>query len=298
MEKQTFIRPYTWTCVLFIALTLGGCTKEKALALKAAAEVFRDRAVAAIENYETLMVNGALGPQQSDSELLQQVHADLKATAGGGKVTNKQVRDALNGTDVRERQLDFVRTSLAELRLAYVAYAASLARLPEGSLLAGDAVTCAAGLGARLTQRMAIFAQANQRAPVREQYRFGKAVENLNGALAAKNDDDVLKAVGELIEARKAEKRDNATATAMFADAVEAGTRTASLARSYGELSVEDLLSGLNQILEIRTSTFGIDSTKAMDRLSAYRARLEQDPVIKPILAIPLTDPLPACKTQ
>jgi hypothetical protein len=298
MKKRTFMRPYTWICFLFIVLMLGGCTKEKALALKAAAEAFRDRAVAAIDNYETLMVNGAFGPQQSDTEQLQQVQAELKATAGGGKVTSKQVSDALNGTDVRERQLDSVRTSLTEVRLAYVAYAASLARLPEGSLLAGDAVTCAAGLGARLTQRMAVFAEATQRAPVRYQYRFGKAVGDVNRALTAKNDDDVLKAVGELIETRKAEKRDNATATAMFADAVEVGTRTASLARSYGELSVEDLLSGLNQILEIRTSTFGVDSTKAMDRLSAYRARLEQDPAIKPILAIPLTDPLPACKTQ
>ena len=61
---------------------------------------------------------------------------------------------------------------------------------------------------------------------------------------------------------------------------------------------MEDLLSGLNQILEIRTATLGMDSTKAMERLATFRVKLEQDPALKPILAIPLNEPIPACTGQ
>jgi len=298
MRERTLMRVWYGTGLLLALLLLGGCTKEKALALKAAAEAFRDRAVTAIENYETLMVNGALGPQQPEAQEFQDLLAGLKGLGVGGVVKQADVQSALAATDVRERELEFVRTQLADLRAAYVAFAASLARLPEGSLLAGDAVACTTGLGVRLTQRMAVLAEASQAAPVRYQYRFGKAVGELNRSLKANNDDAVQRAVVELIETRKAERRDNAAATSMFADAVEAGTRAVALSRSYGELSVEDLLSGLNHILEIRASTFGTDSTKAMERLTTYRKQLEDDPALKPILSVPLTSPLPVCKTQ
>ena len=298
MRHRTLTRLRVGTLLLLALVLLGGCTKEKALALKAAAEVFRDKAVTAIDNYEALMVEGALGPQQPESQQFQQVLSDLKGAAAGGKVTSRVATDALNGIDARERQTEFVRTNLADVRQAYVAYAASLARLPEGSLLAGDAVACAAGLGVRLTQHLAVFAEAAYEAPVRYQYRFGKTLADLNRALAAKNDDDVQRAVSELIEIRKAEKRDNALAITLFADAIGAGVRTVSLAHSYGDLSVADLLSGLNQILELRASTFGVDSTKAMERLSAYRTQMEEDPALKPILSIPLTESLPACKAR
>jgi hypothetical protein len=120
-------------------------------------------------------------------------------------------------------------------------------------------------------------------------------VFELNRALAAKNDEDIQRAVGELIETRKAERRDNANATARFVEAIGAGLRTVALAQSYSELSVEDLLSGLNQILELRASIFGIDPAKAVERLATYREKLEQDPALKPILAIPLTEPIPSC---
>jgi len=298
MRHRTLTRLRVGTLLLLALVLLGGCTKEKALALKAAAEVFRDKAVGAIDNYEALMVEGALGPQQPESQQFQQVLSDLKGAAAGGKVTSKVATEALNGIDARERQTEFVRTNLADVRQAYVAYAASLARLPEGSFLAGDAVACAAGLGVRLTQRLAIFAEAAYQTPVRYQYRFGKAVADLNRALAAKNEDEVQRAVSELIEIRKAEKRDNALAITLFADAIGAGVRTVSLAHSYSDLSVADLLSGLNQILELRASTFGVDSTKAMERLSAYRTQMEEDPALKPILSIPLTESLPACKAR
>lgn len=279
-------------------LLLGGCTKDKALALKAAAETFRDRSVSAIDNYQNLMVTGALGEAQPEAQQFQEVLAQLRAKGAQGRLTSADALAALGSIDARERQLDFVRGKLSELRTAYVAFAASLARLPEGSFLAGDAVACAAGLGVRLTRRMMDFAQASQDKPVRYQQRLSRAVGDLNRAIAAKNESDIQRAVGELIETRKAERSDNAAATAMFVGAIDAGMRTVALAQSYGQLSVEDLLSGLNQILEIRTATLGMDSSKAMERLATFRTKLEQDPALKPILAIPLNEPIPACKGQ
>lgn len=298
MNNLTWQRRLPWVGVIVALLMLAGCTKDKALALKAAAEAFRDSAVRAIENYETLMVNGVLGTERPESEQFQQVLKELKETGAVKRVSPDDALKALSGLDSRERALQSVQVQLADVRAAYVAYAASLARLPEGSFLAGDAVACAAGLGVRLTKRMADFAQTSKDRPVRYQYRFGKALDSLNRALAAKNDEDVQRAVGELVETRNAERRDNAVATALFVEAVGAGLRTVSLAQSYSELSVEDLLSGLNQILEIRGAIFEIDPTNSLKRLATYQAKLEQDPLLKPILSIPLTDPIPACKAQ
>lgn len=298
MNHQAWPRRLPWVGLLIGLLVLCGCTKDKALALKASAEAYRDSAVGAIENYEILMVNGVLGPQQPESQQFQELLAQLKAKGAAGRVSAADALLALDALDARERQLEAVRVQLADLRAAYVAYAASLARLPQGSYLAGDAVSCAAGLGVRLTQRMVIFAEVSADKPVRYQLRFAKAVAELNRALAAKNDEDIQRAVGELIETRKAERRDNANATARFVEAIDAGLRTVALAQSYSELSVEDLLSGLNQILELRASTFGIDPAKAIERLATYRAKLEQDPALKPILAIPLTDPIPSCTNR
>ena len=42
---------------------------------------------------------------------------------------------------------------------------------------------------------------------MRYQYRFGKAVADLNRALAAKNEDEVQRAVSELIEIRPGSDR-------------------------------------------------------------------------------------------
>lgn len=297
MKHRTWQRRLPLAGLLAALLLLGGCTKDKALALKAAAEAYRDSAVGAIENYEILMVDGVLGPQRPESEHFQEVLLQLKDKGHAtGAVSAGDAKAALDGLDARERALGQVQADLGDLRAAYVAYAASLARLPEGSFLAGDAVACAAALGVRLTQRLMVFAEQSARKPVRYQLRFNKAVGDLNRALKAKNDEDIQRAVGELIETRKAERRDNAAATARFVEAVDAGMRTVALAQAYGELSITDLLDGLNQILEIRTSVLGIDSTKALERLATYRAKLEQDPAIKPILAIPLTEPIPACK--
>jgi hypothetical protein len=289
-----------WTCwvVCFVVL-LTGCTKDKALALKAAAEAYRDSAVTAIQDYEILMVNGLHGPQRPEAELYQEVLNQLKATGiPAGKVSPDQVKTAIQSMDARERDLADLQARLADLRGAYVAYAGSLARLPEGSFLAGEAVTCSAALGVRLTQRLMHFADVASKNPVRYQYRFNKALAELNAALSKKDDQAIERAVNELVETRKAERRDNAAAAAKFIAAVDAGVRTVGLANAYSNLSLTDMLVGLNQILEIQGLIVGAEQTQALERLASARARLEQDPLIKPILEIPLNAPIPACKAN
>ncbi len=295
MTLWRFRLPFVACCAVLLVSLLGGCTKEKALALKASGEAFRDRAIAAIEYYEELMVTGAFDAQRSDTEVFQEAVTQLKAL---GKVTGQNVNAALDSADARERALKDVGEKLKDVRLAYIAYAGAFARLPEGSFLATDAVSCSAGLGVRLTQRLAVFAELAYRAPVRYQARFARGVGELNSALAAKNDAQILKATSDLFETRRAERRDNAEAVARFAEAIEAGTRTVGLAKSYGELTVEDLLAGLNRILEIRSKYFGVDSDRVIARVTEFRAQLEQDPAFKEILALPIADQLPACKAN
>lgn len=283
-------------CAALIALcVLGGCTKEKALALKAAADIFRDRAIAAIENYETLMVIGAYGPSQPEAQQFQQILEQLRARYADGPLRSSEVQTALLAIDEHERNLALVRARFDELRTAYIAYAASLSRLPEGSFFSGDAVACATGLGVRLTQRMMVFAQASRDSPVRYQYRLAKGIGELNRALSTRNDAEAQRAVGELIETRKAEIRDNAAALSKFVVAVDSGVRTVSLARAYGQMSTQDVLGGLTELIEIRASILGTDATKTVAQLDALRAQMEQDPALKPLLTLPLSEPVPAC---
>lgn len=81
---------------------------------------------------------------------------------------------------------DLVRNEISRLRTAYVTYAASLTRLPQGSLLVGNAVACSAGLAVRLTERIVFFTAAPLNQPVRNQQCLGKAVGDLNRTNAAR----------------------------------------------------------------------------------------------------------------
>ncbi len=83
-------------------LLLGGCPKDKALALKAAAETFRDRSVSAIDNYQNLMVTGAMGEAQPEAQQFQEVLAQLRAKSAQGRLTSADALAALGSIDARE----------------------------------------------------------------------------------------------------------------------------------------------------------------------------------------------------
>jgi hypothetical protein len=131
---------HAWLLALVLGCAaLQGCTEEKALALKAAAQAFSDRTAEAIDAEVELYVTKAVG-RRTELEMTQDAVGLIKeAGLARRTVSNDEFQDA--------EQMIFARQTvvrgtapLLNLKQAYAEFAAAFTRLPEGSALAAQRV--------------------------------------------------------------------------------------------------------------------------------------------------------------
>ena len=279
--------------VLLLTLPVFGCTEERALALKTAAESFGNKASAAIDTVVELSVRASLGKQATEEVSIDRAKQALL-------LTQKNRPDQLNAVItesfkwLQEREA-LRRTAYADydkLKAAYASYAAAYKRLPEGSLIAAKDIACSAALGGRLTKYMADAGKALSAAPVALIWETAEGRAALAAGAARANTINQEKPIDEPVRAYvallKEQDRINAEAVAKLADAAEAGAHTLDLIEKYNDISIADLLKGLRRVLVVGDSSLGFSSKAQIDRLDNVITKLNRKPALTGVLALPL----------
>ena len=280
---------------LVVGLVLVGCTEDKAVALKTAAEAFRDKAIEAIAAFRELHIVAAIG-QQSEAIQIQDSVRQIKAVASVRKTVTDQELDgavawifARDGSEARVKALE-------DAKQAYVEFGAAFARLPEGSAFAANAVACSTVLGARLVHKLTVFHDTLVDAPIDYFRDRSSAADLIRKAAQSGNDAEIERATLAYIELRKTIRRDNEEARKKLAQAAEAGEEVLELARNYSTLDVADFLAGVTRILEIRAKHLGATADVSVQRVKDIRQRLESDSRLSPILKLPALNMIAECK--
>lgn len=282
--------------LLLVCLVSGGCTEDKAIALKTAAEAFRDKAVDAINATRELLIAGAIG-KKSEIELTQQTVRVITAAALARKdVADGELKAAESMMFAPATASEHTK-KLEDLNQAYVEFGAAFARLPEGAAFAANAVACSAALGARLVYKLTVLHDALVDAPVKYSRDQSERAASIRTAAKNGNQAEIEKAALAYLEGLKTARNDNEEARRKLAQAAEAGQEVLGLVRGYGTLSIADLLAGVTRILEIRAKHLNITSDASVQRVKDIRQQLEGDSKLSPILKVPAINTIEECKS-
>ena len=280
--------------VILSALFVSACSEEKALALKTAAEAFRDKSVEAIDSFYELHIVAETG-RQSEAMNTQESIRQIKAVASDRKTVNEDdINGALAWMSARS-EAEARLQKLQQLKQAYNEFSAAFSRLPQGSAFAGDAIACSTALGSRLVYRLIELHDILLQAPIDYFNERAAAEVAIDDAARSGNPVEVEKATLAYIELRKTIQRDNQETLGKLAQAAEAGHQVLELTRNYNSLEVKDFLVGITNILALRASYLGA-SDSSLERVQIIRKQLESDPKLVPILNLPTVSMIRVCE--
>jgi hypothetical protein len=279
--------------ILLTSLPNSACTKEKAEALKSAAELFRDQAGPALTMTGDLIEQSFSMPVDSKDDELKKIvndfNGDLKRDAGKMEKFVSEVLKTGSEADVGKQM---VREEMRKLAEEYELFASMFRSLPRGYFFAKDAVAKAEKHSIRLTTRMVKMAATLQNNPMPLTPRRVVVIQKLLAAQVltdqtARN-EAVLLAGKDVIQLRDDERKAKAAAIVQCLKAAEAGKTVTELIHNYAKLTLGDILDLTRDSLALLNSITGGANAeiKGMQtRLEAFiKNKLTNDPLWKDAL--------------
>jgi len=270
---------------------VSGCTEDKALALQSAAIQYRDQAVRAL----TLTAQGIRAATAMPARTPDQLADQLKSL---DRPLDATILDQLLKGEAELAQSGAIATQpLDALRNQVDAFSSIFDNLPRGSYLAQDEVKRAVPIALRLNQSLLNVAAQIEAGTVRiaDNPRRIEIIEDTNAALALspgdKRDKALLRAAQGISELSIRDRQMQREAQLSLLQAAEIGNALIGLARNYDQLALQDVLHGLNDALTLagRISPESQSLKRSMKRLQGATEAWENDPVLKPLLAQPIT---------
>ena len=296
--------PQKILALMVAAFLLSGCTEERAVALKTAAEQFGANATAAIDAVVDLSLRSNLGKPDAEESLIKRAKQDLLATQlNKPDRLDSVIANSFKWINERQKLRREAYTDYDKLKTAYAEFSAAFKRLPEGSFVGARDVACSAALGARLVGYMADAGKRLANAPVPLIYEIAQSeivlVNSTANAVKSKNassDQALDESVRAHVALLRDQERSNNEAVAKLADAAESGAQVLDLIEKYNDVSIADLLKGLRHVLQVRESSLGLSSKAQLDRLDNVVARLNSKPALAKALQTPLGETPAECK--
>jgi hypothetical protein len=265
-----------------------GCTKEKAQAIKTAAEQFNVEAKAAINlirdgnklNVTVMFTSSA----QEVKSIADNFRTSTETTVTF--VNNKLSRNQNSGSGNPE-----LEKALAQMEQAYELFGSMFRSLPRGNFFAKNAVKKSKVFAIKLTVEMIEVAKVLKD----HHFEFGARRQDLYDQFdAAKKLTDptaqkeaVLLATQQLIKLRDDEAKANTDTITQCLKAAEAGKLITDLIDKYQSLTVGDILDLTKDSLGIINDVTGgnHDVTAAIARYEAFRTnKINTDPLWKDVL--------------
>jgi hypothetical protein len=245
-------RKYLWlSFIVVVLLCTAGCTKEKAEAIKIAAEKFRIEAVAAIQKVNHLLLQSVSMPFEGVETQVQKIVSDLDKK--GETIGAKELSFLIGETSIGGPQVEKINKEFERIETQYYEFEAMFRSLPEGSYFARNAVKRAERYSINLTVQMIHFAESLKNNPVQFTGRRTLIVERIK---KAKEVQDEVARKGLLTEIAKDilqltvdEETAKQEAIIQCLKAAESGKLISQLIRDYDALNVEQLLVAIGGTL-------------------------------------------------
>ena len=292
---------YQLPALIAVAFLFSGCTEERAVALKTAAELFDAGASAAIDAVVELSLRSNLGKPEAEETLIKRTKQDLLATQRNKPdQIDAVISNSFKWINERQKLRRDAYTDYDKLKTAYAEFAAAYKRLPEGSFVGAQDVGCSAALGARLVNYMADAGKRLASTPVPLIYEIAQSEialgKNTVSAVKSGNEQALDEAIRAHVALLKDQERSNNEAVAKLADAAESGAQVLDLIEKYNDLSIADLLKGLRHVLQVRESSLGLSSKAQLERLDKVVAKLNSKPALAKALRTPLGETPADCR--
>ena len=277
--------------IILVSLTLLpiGCTKEKAEAVKTAAEHFRVQADKALEATSSLVKESVNTlPQEKEAELKALVRQLENQPTEQLQGTISGVMDRYKVTRAANRSID---AEFGNMMNEYAVFASMFDNLPRGHLFAKDAVASAERHAIRLTLRFVKMASEIDHRPVTFEARRNQLVVDLMAARLIPDQRDRSQAIQivaqKAIDLRAAEAKANEDAILQCLRAAEAGKSSAELIRNYSKMSVADIVAAVSESLGVINDITGGANAKLKTLIGKYNSfvdsKVKTDPLWKSV---------------
>ena len=267
-----------------------GCTKEKAEAVKTAAEQFRVEADKALDITSSLVKGSVLTPPQDKEAELRKLVRELEAGS-----TVAQVQSTITGATQRYKvSLPAARTidtEFGKMLNEYVVFASMFENLPRGHLFSKDAVAKAERHAIRLTLRFIKMADEIDQRPITFDSQHNQLVVDLMAAKVITDLTQRTQAIQivaqKVIDLREAEKLANEQAIIQYLRAAEAGKTIVDLIRNYSRMSVGDMVNIVSESLGVINAITGDSNPKLKALIGKYNgfvdSKVKSDPLWKEV---------------
>ncbi len=262
-------------------LILGGCTKEKAEAIKNAAEQFRISAIEALQEMRTLFRESLSMPVESDEKRIEAIAKDLE-----------------NTTPIRANELAFIlkdpvigaaaqkqgEAEFDKIAAHYNEFAAMFRSLPQGSFFGKKAVGKAERHSINLTVELINFAKYLEKNPVQFTGRRVLLLENIQkdkNVADAQTRAALLERDAKLaLELQRDELQAKQKAIVACLKAAENCRAVAELIRNYDSLTTSEILSLSRDALVFAGEISGgnPDTKALLDKFDGIKTTITNDP--------------------
>lgn len=278
--------------ILIFAMTLPtvGCTKEKAEAVKTAAEQFRLEANAAVSLAGDLIKKSVDMPTLTTDEELNEIVDDFNAKPNRNTVDVRKFIDGVLQEGSENRVVNqAIDAEYRKLTDENDIFASMFRSLPRGHLFAKDAVAKAERHAIRLTTRFVVMASMIQKNPLAGMNAADRTllIVKLHGAQSiqdpVKKNQTLLLIGKDIILLRDKERKAKEAAIVQCYKAAESGKTITELIHNYGNFSVGDMLDMIKDSLAILNSITGGANADIKALQSRYESfvknKIQTDPV-------------------
>ena len=259
-------------------MVAAGCSKEKAAAIKVAAETARTHAVDALRAVQDLVERSIAVAADPPEEKIRKAAAEFTDNAPLGADVFKAI---VTKDEVGEATRMTVRAEMEKLRAHYVAFANMFSSLPAGSYLAADAVKKAEHHAIRMATEFISHAQSIP-AP---QFTAERTllIERINQAAKMSGDaraELIRRYTIDALNLRAAELEAKDKAVVACLRAAAAFKATAELIRDYKKITAADMMTMTKELLSAASDISGQHANVQylLDEFTSVKTAIENDP--------------------
>ncbi len=275
---------------LFVALTiLSACSKEKAEAIKIAAENFRSDAVLAIDKINELFDQNISVAKFSDKKI-EKIISDLEGLDSSETAMNSEILDEWSKEEhIGDASMAIHKEEFRKIKKRFTTFEAMFTNLEKGSYFAKDAVKKAEKYAINLSLDLIHYSKTIKDNPFKNMSERVLIIERIEEARLEENKkfqkvlrENVAKDIIAL-EIRETKLKEEAIRQCLIA--ADRGKIVAELIKDYDKLNVEDILN------IVKTSmNYGVDITgnknigDLLTKFEGVETEIRNDPYWKVII--------------
>lgn len=273
----------------FLLLFLYGCNKQKAEAIKVAAEKFRNEAILGIDQLNTLFLRN-ISLVLNETELVETILNDLKSLDDPSQINAELLDFWSDEVTIGTAATESTNQKFEELKAQYYQFEAIFSSIEKGNALNAKSVKQAEKYVIKLTVQLINFANIINENTFRYTAKRVLIIEKMKTAKSEQNQElqeELLKNVAkEFVELRAEEDKAKETAIKQCLKAADSGKMLAELIRNYDKLSVNDIMVSVRNAMNYAAQISGGNEkvTNLLEKFNTVENSIQQDPYWKIIL--------------